>query len=200
MRKLLAAGKVGKLLEDHKGSVRLNIGCGTDYKAGWINIDNNSDRNIQRLDLRWDLRRPLPFPDNSVDFIFNEHLIEHLTVEEGQAAIRDFMRVLKPGGVLRIATPDLAVTVDKYLHVPLEKDPAVKKYRMDFIKTRAERINIGFSWWGHKWLYDWEELDRRLREAGCRKIKRCVLRRSRHAELCNLETREESTLIAEVRK
>lgn len=191
---------VDALLAKYPKKIMLNVGCGTDYKRDWINIDNNSDENIHKLDLNWDLRNPLPFDEESVDYIFNEHFIEHLTVEEGQRAIKDFMRVLKKGGVLRIATPDLEVTVDKYLDIPIDKDPALKKFGLDFIQTRAERINIGFRWWGHKWIYDWEELERRLREAGCTKIKRVKLRKSKYKELSNLETREESTLVAEVTK
>jgi predicted SAM-dependent methyltransferase len=200
MKTLYAKAKAKKLISFAKGPVKLNVGCGTDYKEGWINIDNNSDENIEKLDLNWDLRNPLPFPDNSVDFIFNEHFIEHLTVEEGQAAIKDLMRVLKPKGVMRMATPDLEVTIDKYINVPLSKDPVIKKFGLDFIKTRAERINIGFRWWGHKWIYDWEELERRLKEAGCKKMVRCELRKSKHPELRDLEIRDESTLIAEVTK
>lgn len=191
--------RVKQLLE-REGDIKLNVGCGTDYKDGWINIDNNSDANIEKLDLNWDLRHPLPFPENSVDYIFNEHFIEHLTVEEGQAAIKDLMRVLKPGGVMRIATPDLEVTVDKYINLSLEEDSAIKKFNLEFIKTRAERINVGFRYWGHKWIYDWEELSRRLREAGCMKVKRVELRESKHIALRNLETRDESTLIAEITK
>ncbi len=182
------------------GTIKLNVGCGTDYKKGWINIDNNSDNNIEKLDLNWDLRNPLPFPDNSVDFIFNEHFQEHLTVEEGIMANQDFLRVLKPGGVLRIATPDLAHMVDKYLHVPVSEDPTMKTFGMNFVKTNAERLNIGFRWWGHKWIYDWEELERRLREAGGTEIERREFKKSPHKELHNLETRQESTLISEVTK
>src|SRR5690349_5178775 len=115
---------VKKLLD--RKVVKLNIGCGTDYKKGWINIDNNSDQNIEKLDLNWDLRYPLPFPENSVDFIFNEHFMEHLTVEEGIHANKDFLRVLKKGGILRIATPDLENVVDHYLHVPLSKDTVIR--------------------------------------------------------------------------
>jgi predicted SAM-dependent methyltransferase len=189
-----------ELLSKYSGKIMLNVGCGTDYKEGWINVDNNSDNNIDKLDLNWDLRNPLPFEDNSVDYIFHEHFIEHLTAEEGISSTKDFLRVLKKGGVLRIATPDLEKTVDRYLNLELKDDPAVKKYKMDFIKTKAERINIGFRWWGHKWLYDWEELERRLKEAGSKKIVRASLKVSKHKELNNLETRDESTLIAEVTK
>lgn len=196
----LAKSTLVKLVKRHQDSIKLNLGCGTDYKNGWINIDNNSDDNIEKLDINQDLRQPLPFENDSVDFIFNEHFIEHLTVEEGVAAVKEMMRILKPGGVIRMATPDLEITVDKYLNLPIEKDPTVKNFGLDFIKTKAERINITFRWWGHKWLYDWEELERRLKEAGCNNLKRCELRKSDHPELRNLEIRDESRLIVEVTK
>src|SRR5262245_53012187 len=146
-----------------KRTVKLNVGCGTDYKKSWINIDNNSDNNIDKLDLNWDLRNPMPYKENSVDYIFNEHFIEHLTTDEAQAAIKDFMRVLKPGGVLRIAMPDLEEAVKIYNENSLKDQKFLKKFGLEFIKTRAELLNISMRWWGHMWLYDWEELDRRLK-------------------------------------
>ncbi len=180
--------------------IKLNLGCGTDYKDGWVNIDNNSDNNITKLDLDWDLRNPLPYKDNSVDFIYNEHFIEHLTVEEGQTLITDAMRVLKPGGVLRIATPNLATVVERYRSVSIEDDPVIKRFSLDFIKTKGERINVEFRNWGHQWLYDLEELERRLREVGCQNIVSAEIGKSQHSDLRDLETREESDLIVEVTK
>lgn len=191
---------VRALLSKHKTKVMLNVGCGTDYKKEWINIDNNTDNNIEKLDLNWDMRKPLPFEADSVDFIFNEHFFEHLSVEEGQTAMKDLLRILKPGGVMRIAMPDLESVVDHYLNVPLNKDPVIKQFNMDYIQTRAEWMNMSFRWWGHEWLYDWEELERRLRQAGFTKMKRCKLRKSKYPELSNLEVRDGSILIAEVQK
>lgn len=182
------------------GPIMLNLGCGTDYKEPWVNIDNNSDENIEKLDLNWDLRNPLPYKDNSVDFIFNEHFFEHLEVEEALKSMKDFRRVLKQGGIMRIAMPDLESVVDHYQSVPLDQDPVIKEFNLEFVKTRAEWMNISFRWWGHKWLYDWEELERRLKEAGFTKMKRCKLRESTHSELRNLEIRDGSILIAEVEK
>jgi predicted SAM-dependent methyltransferase len=194
-----ARRQVTKLLKSRK-LVMLNVGCGTDYKKGWINIDNNSDNNIEKLDLNWDLRNPLPFDDQTVDYIFHEHLIEHLTPEEGQKVTADLMRVLKPGGVLRIATPDLKEAVSLYLNPNYRQDRIFKDFDFDFVKTSAELLNISFTWWGHKWLYDWEELKRRLNERGYTKLKKVKLRQSKHPELNNLETREQSNLIVEVTK
>jgi len=181
---------------------KLNIGCGTDYKNGWINIDNNSDNNITQLDLNWDLRKPLPYEDGTIDFIFNEHFFEHLTPEEGVETMKDLYRILKPGGVLRVAMPDLEQIVDNYSNLPLDKDPVLKTFKLDFIKTRAERINISFRNWGHKWLYDFEELSRRLQQAGFSgsKITRQDRQKSGYPELVNLEIRDESILVVEAIK
>lgn len=183
-----------------RDKVMLHVGCGSNYFDGWINIDANFNNNIEKLDLNWDLRNPLPFEDNSVDFIYNEHFLEHLTVEEGLRTLKDFKRVLKSTGVLRIAMPDLADVVKLYNNDNWKEDNAefFTKFGLSFIKTKAELININFRAWGHQWLYDWEELERRLKEAGFTQIKQCYLRESKNTELKNLETRSESNLIAEV--
>jgi len=137
-----------------------------------------------------------------VDLIYNEHFLEHLTVEEGISSIKDFFRVLKPGGVMRIAMPDLESTVRNYLDKNWKKKNKIflEKFGLTFVQTRAELININFRRWGHQWLYDWEELERRLKEAGCYNIERCKIYKSEYKDLQNLETRNESTLIAEVTK
>lgn len=194
-----------KALDFYKGSlVKLHIGCGNVYKEGWINIDNNEYHNIKKLDLEFDLVNPLPFPDNSVDYIFNEHFLEHLTVEDGKKAIVEFMRVLKPRGVLRIAMPDLKSSVAHYTKSKeqwlADTKELYEKHHLTYIKTQAEMLNIAFREWGHKWLYDKEELARRIEEAGFKNYVFCSLRESSHDELNNLETRNESVLIAEVIK
>jgi predicted SAM-dependent methyltransferase len=185
---------------DKDEKIKLHLGCGTIYKEGWVNIDNNSDNNVKWLDINHDLRYPLPFEDNSVDFIFNEHFLEHLTIEEGVNALKDFYRVLKPSGVLRVAMPDLEEIIKQYLDPNWKKQEWIKVYNMGFVQTKAELININFRWWGHQHLYDAEELERRLRESGFENIKSCKLRKSEITELNNLETRDESTLIAEATK
>ena len=99
--------------------------------------------------------------------------------------------------------PDLEVCVRDYLNKNhlTENKAGLKEAGLDFIKTNAEAINIAFRWWGHQWLYDWEELERRLKDIGCVEIEKCKLNESKHPELRNLETRGEgSNLIAEVVK
>lgn len=190
------AKRILKNKQSNNKKIMLNIGCGTDYKTGWINIDNNSD--IDKLDINWDLKYKLPFPDNSVDFIYNEHFLEHLTVEQGLKVLKDFKRILKIGGVLRVAMPDLKICMEDYFDADWKNKLYLKPF--EFVKTKAELINISFRWWGHKYLYDAEELERRLKEAGFEKIKFCKPRESDIFELQEMETRDESTLITEVEK
>jgi ubiquinone/menaquinone biosynthesis C-methylase UbiE len=53
-----------------------------------------------------DVTRRSPFVDNTFDFIYSEHMIEHIPYVGGRAMLEESYRVLKPGGTLRIATPD----------------------------------------------------------------------------------------------
>ncbi len=171
--------------------LRLHLGCGTVRLAGWINVDREG-----RPDLALDVRRPLPFADGAARLIYHEHLMEHLTLEEGRRCLRDWFRVLAPGGTLRIATPDLEYLVERYRGAWREQAwLALPEYA--FIETRAEMMNVAFRWWDHRYLYDGEELERRMREAGFGAIRRCAFGESPTPGLTGLETRPDSTLILE---
>ena len=172
--------------------LKLHIGCGEVYLNNWINIDFESPK----ADLIHDLRKPLPYENGSVDLIHNEHFIEHLTAEEGVEFLKDMHRIIKPGGVIRIATPDLDYLAFKYWF-GWKKQDWIENYGYSHIQTKAEMMNAVFHYWGHKWLYNFEELNRRLTEAGFKKIQRVKYRQSKNPHLKNLETRKDSKLIVE---
>lgn len=69
---------------------------------------------MQGADLRIDVRKGLPYKDNSVDFIYSEHFIEHLSADEAKSFFKECYRVLKPGGVIRTATIDLQYMLERY--------------------------------------------------------------------------------------
>ena len=82
------------------GKKRLNIGCGTDIKKEWINLDKAA---IPGVDIIHDIEAlPLPFPDNEFDVIRARDILEHL---EYIPVLKDFYRILKPGGTLTIQVP-----------------------------------------------------------------------------------------------
>ncbi|KAF5045937.1 hypothetical protein DSECCO2_476050 [anaerobic digester metagenome] len=175
-------------------SIKLNVGCGTVKFPGWINIDI-----IPAADLILDVRKKLPFENNSVDMIYSEHFIEHITFNKGKKTVTEFCRVLKEDGVLRIATPDLDHLIEKYCKNWKDQD-WLSWPEHEFIQTRGQMINISFRWWGHQYLYNEEDLTKLLKEAGFKEIKRCKLNKSKYEDLRSRETRKDSKLVLEAVK
>ncbi len=77
-----------------RGKIRLNIGCGYKEEEGFIGIDKADCEQ----EILWDVRDGIPFPDNSVDTIWSQHVMEHLTNEEALDVLKEMYRVLKIGG------------------------------------------------------------------------------------------------------
>lgn len=177
---------------------RVHVGCGTVRFDNWINID--AEQREGAADLLWNVLDGLPLPSDSAVYIYNEHLLEHLSVEQGVAFLKECRRTLRPGGVLRIAVPPLEESVRQYYENDWRDQPWLAKYGYSWIQTRAEMINVAFRYWGHQWLYDREELHRRLSESGFRSIADAAIGQSVHEELRGRETRAESTLICEATK
>jgi len=174
---------------------KIHLGCGEIYLDDWINIDFESEK----ADLKHDLTKPLPFENNTIDFIYSEHLIEHLTVQDGLALMKECRRILKPEGVIRIATPNVDYLLFRYFFFWKWRF-WYRKYGYTWIKTRAEMVNICFREWGHQYLYNRQELKRRLKEAGFKTIYRQKFKKSRYPELRGKETRRESKVILEALK
>jgi predicted SAM-dependent methyltransferase len=177
--------------------LKVNVGCGNEPFEDWINLDLSPDT---RADILWDVTEGLPVPDNSCAYIYNEHFLEHLPVQEGVRFLAECRRSLEPGGVVRIGMPCVQEVARQYHEDTWAQQPWLAKYGYTWIKTRAEYINIGFREWGHQWLYDFEELDRRLREAAFDRIERAAWGESKHPALTGRETREETVLICEATK
>jgi predicted SAM-dependent methyltransferase len=67
----------------------LQIGCGSNLKRGWVNVDFD-----EAADMRLDIREPLPLPGNSVTTIYSEHFFEHLSLQAGKRFLGECARVL----------------------------------------------------------------------------------------------------------
>lgn len=92
--------------------IKLNLGCGDEILAGYINCDMDS----AKADMLFDAAK-IPFPDNSVDEIRAYHLIEHFPFQKGLGVLKEWFRVLKPNGKLVTETPDLLNTCKKFVEV-----------------------------------------------------------------------------------
>lgn len=139
--------------------LRLHLGSATNRLPSWVNVDLL--RPGRALDLYWDLRRPLPFEDASVDAIFAEHLLEHLPFTAGVRLLRECRRVLRQSGIVRVGVPDL----DRYIASYLGQDDIIERVRPGR-PTRALALGEPFFLYGHRCMYDFETMRHALLGAG----------------------------------
>ena len=176
---------------------KLNVGCGGVAFDGWVNVDIEPKRGV---DLVWDATRRFPMEDGSCSLIYSEHFLEHLSIDQARAFLSECRRLLAPGGVLRIATPSLEYLVGKYVSDDWRDQEWLRKPPFSSIETRAEMVNVGLRNWGHRWLYDSEELHRRLADGGFENVRDVAWGASDTEDLRNRETRPDSILVCEARK
>lgn len=176
-------------LEDVRGYEDLftgiNIGCGTNLLYCWINADINPCRGAVYMDAT----KPIPLNDASIKYVVCEHLLEHLTLQEGLNLLKEIKRILAPGGIARIALP----TKDKLDAIYNSRnqeyvDFHFKQYAQDFpVKTAGVVINNFYRMWGHQTIYDVETLKELFKLAGFEKYKECGIDQSDYYELRNRE-------------
>ncbi len=119
----IAKGSKAKFdsLKDARG-LKVHLGCGPYVKPGWVNIDLTDhppslegQQNQGTVFINYDLRLGLPLSDNSVDMIYSSHVLEHFEYKTGLQLLKDCYRVLRRGGVFRIALPDFQSSFGAYL-------------------------------------------------------------------------------------
>jgi len=165
---------------------KLQIGTGPLSLDGWLNSD------LISADVYLDLTRPLPLPDASFAYVFGEHLIEHLSERDVERLLGELRRILRPGGVLRLTTPDL----QKLLALYEDRNPVIDREAYTrFLdeetgkrhETPAQTLNDQLRLWGHRFIYDEEDLTRKLERAGFRDVIRREPGESEHEALRGVE-------------
>ena len=178
IRRILSAHSVRRKLISQRG-VRVNIGCGDHPTEGWINLDVASHPGVYF----WDCRSGLPFSDGAVAAIYSEHSFEHLDLEsEARPFLRECLRCLQPGGVLRIVVPDAGAYLRAYsgpwetLAKMRPLDRTANGWRDSWVgnpvyQTKMQFMNAIFrQGYEHKYAYDDETLILVMREAGFRDV------------------------------
>jgi predicted SAM-dependent methyltransferase len=209
--------------------VRLHLGCGSTVVGGWVNIDKSPSARVPapvRALLRRvgvlnaaqakavfpegivhaDVRRGLAYADGTVSFVYSSHMIEHMARWQALALLRECHRVLKPGGVARIVTPDLALLVAEYQRgeAPCGPTPADSLFEqlLTFRESTAgpvQRVMLRLLAQPHQWLYDGESLTTLFREAGFGEPRVTGYRESALPEIDVLEDRDGSLFVEAVR-
>lgn len=108
----------------------------------------------------------LPYDNNTVDYIFSEHGLEHVTRNEALALLKECKRSLKPCGVIRTTVPSLEALLDAYV-----KKDITRWGDCEWAKTPCQMLWNGLTSWHHKFTYDIEELILIHKEAGFREVK-----------------------------
>lgn len=186
------------------GPVKVNVGAGTVVLPGWINTDV-----LWRSGMYLDLTKPWPVPAASIDRIYADNVIEHFSLRTARDVLRHCYAALRPGGAVRLATPDLERTARAYL-----EDPALTAAHLDRHRRHgypaehpADLLRVTYAYHGHHegYIFDWQALSSELAAAGFTDVRRYETGKSDDPEFQDLETRAEATeeateLIVEARK
>ncbi len=164
---------------------RLHVGCGNDgLLDGWCNVlyeRNQPYGEIRRvknaLALNYNLLKPWPWPAGSVEYVAGAHFIEHLELADCLGFCKQALKVLKPGGYIRLSCPDLETYARNYI----EKNEAFYKneeiVRACVTKLAATPSQIfaakAYDCAGaHKWFHDFSSLKSVLERSGFTNVRK----------------------------
>jgi predicted SAM-dependent methyltransferase len=169
---------IGRLSSD----LRLNVGPGDNHLDGWVGLDLVPARPA----LGMDVTRAWPVATGTAIAVNSEHVVEHLTIDGARTFFAEAHRVLKPGGVIRMSTPNLRGLAE----LLVESDPASLAVHREHgyqAATHGDMVNNYFYSWGHRHIYDFETLAQLLTEAGFTEIEEARFGRSRHRVLDGID-------------
>jgi predicted SAM-dependent methyltransferase len=188
---LITRDRLIKSYLDSNEIKKLQIGAGPITLPGWLSTDiaHTSDRVVYL-----DATEMFPFDDNTFDYVFSEHMIEHIPWHKGLFMLKECRRVLKPRGTIRLATPDLEVLIGLYI----QNENALNERYIEWITDRFLNdvnaykasfvINNAFRNWGHQFLYDGDLLVMTMQKAGFTNIRRGSLGESNDENLRGIES------------
>jgi len=168
---------------------KLHIGAGNRKIKNWLNTDIGNKTIMPIVDVT----KKFPFNDNTFDYIFSEHMIEHINYNDGLKMLNESYRVLKSNGKIRISTPDLQFLIDLYINSNQYNqiqqnyvEWSCKTYNLNEGSV-TEIINNYFQSWGHQFIYDKNTIENLLKKTGFDKIEFYKINESNDKELMNIE-------------
>ena len=184
-----------------QSQIRINIGCGMTPTVGWRNYDNSLSVKLANRpflyaalaatgfisrpqrefigfckthDIHWaDAVRRIPHDDGEVDVVYSSHMLEHLDREQAIQFIVEARRVLRPGGTLRLAVPDLSYHVSNYQQTG-DADRFMCETHTVVESPKGLRGLLSMTLVGHrnhKWMYDGKSLCALLERHGLHDVR-----------------------------
>jgi len=174
--------------------LKINLGSGHWKFKGWVNVDLD---HASKPDVIANLAADLPFVDGAARLIHTEDFIDQLELQKAAAFLRECHRVLEPGGVLRVLTPDMQKLARLYLDDPRRLEELWKRFVGVplSLNTPGEIFNIGMRFAGHTFLYDAETFQALASSCGfdARKV---AYQHSEVPELCGLDLRSPDNAVS----
>ena len=175
----------------------LNVGCGPNPDKRFINLDYAWSPEI---DICWDItRKKYPIASGSLSGIYTEHCLEHIPFESMRDNCKEFFRMLKPGGDIRIIVPDGELYFAIYEE--RKKGNSIRMPHEENYFSPMARINGLFRNHGHQFIYDYETMNKLLLEAGFSNIKKETFLNGRNPDLLiDTDWRADESLYVEATK
>jgi predicted SAM-dependent methyltransferase len=163
----------------------------TMYKLGLLNEERyrQHEQGIFRKVRYLNVTKPFPFASDSIDFVHSSHMLEHIPKGLVGNVIKEIHRVLRSGGVVRTAVPDLDHFIASY--DPTNPD----RFVADAFQIEARGIKNR-----HHWMYNRNSLTRLFAEQGFQEVKVCGYREGKCADLELLDNRPDESLYVEALK
>jgi predicted SAM-dependent methyltransferase len=141
------------------GKTYVHLGCGPIDLPGYLNVDAHP---LPHVHLVSPVDRLRSLRDQSIDLVYGCHVLEHLARRDVPGALREWHRVLKPGGVLRLSVPDF----DLLLQVRAREGGDVEAILDPLFGSQADEYDF------HRSTYTEASLTRLLKEAGFTEVRR----------------------------
>lgn len=175
---------------------RINVGCGQTPTGGWRNFDNSLSLRLSIIpflpqllrclglisqpqyqfirfasvnDIVYgDVIKGLPLRDQSVDVLYSSHMLEHIAKNDVEDFLKEALRVLSPGGKIRLVVPDIRKKVQQYFESgdadAFMESTHLCEERPKSFAQRLQHIFVGSR--NHQWMYDGKSLTRLLERVG----------------------------------
>ena len=158
-------------------TVKVHLGCGERHIPGWAHVDLESHPHVDHVG---DIRSLPMFGDRSVDIIYACQVLAYFDAEEVKEVLREWTRVLKWGGVLRLSLPNFKVVADLYrAGLPLE-------WFIGTLYGKRQLTHADGRVIYHRTTYDLASITETLAGAGFGEIREWDWRRTEHAEIDDL--------------
>lgn len=131
----------------------------------------------------------IPFQDETIDYLYSSHLLEHLFRDDAEKLLRDGYRALKSGGRIRICVPDL-----EYVFAIYQQGNKEEALNYFFCVSRKEMLGQ------HHYMYDFDLLKAILETIGFVDVERCSFQEGKTPDIHKIDNRSEQTLFIEARK